>query len=107
MDLQDAVAGSVSAVALYKFGLDGLNYQGYIGQAVAFGNATSQQRAEMEATVKANSSAKYQVDTLAGAMTYLNKQTGDAGLANKLFGTELKFIKDNGADLEDGNGTIN
>ncbi len=80
--------------------MDGLSYQSYIGQAVAFTSATNDQRAAMEESVRSNSSARYKVDDLAEAMDWLSKQTGDANEATSLFGTEMSYVKDNGADLQ-------
>lgn len=96
----DALVGAASAATAYKFGMDGLSYQSYIGQAVAFTSATNDQRAAMEEAVRSNSSARYKVDDLAEAMDWLGKQTGDANEATSLFGTEMSYVKDNGADLQ-------
>lgn len=96
----DALVGAASAATAYKFGMDGLSYQSYIGQAVAFTSATNDQRAAMEEAVRSNSSARYKVDELAEAMDWLGKQTGDANEATSLFGTEMSYVKDNGADLQ-------
>ena len=98
--VSDALISAATAASAYKFGMDGLSYQSYIGQAVAFTSATNDQRAAMEEAVRSNSSARYKVDDLAEAMDYLGKQTGDANEATSLFGTEMSYVKNNGADLE-------
>jgi hypothetical protein len=101
-DLTSAITSAAGGIGLYKFGMDGLNFQNYIGQAQAYTSATAQQRAEMEKTVKENSSAKYKVNELADAYKWLAIQTGDANTSNSLFATELSYIKQNSADLTGG-----
>ena len=92
-DLTGAVTDVVGGLGLYKFGMEGLTFENYIGQAQAYTNATAEQKAQMEQVVKSNSSAKYQVNALSDAYKYLAIQTGNADTANELFNTELSYIK--------------
>ena len=98
----NAIGDVVSAATMLKFGMDGLDFQKYVGMADAYTNATDSQKNAIEGTIRSNSSAKYKINDLAEGYAWLAKQTGSATDSQKLFKTELSYIKANDADLQGG-----
>lgn len=98
--LTGSIAGIVGSLGLYKLGMDGLNYDKYIEQAIVYGHTTDSMKGSIRDLVNSLSGASTPANDVAESFAYLSRATGNVNDAMMELPGVMHYVKTSGADLE-------
>lgn len=99
-DLTGAIATGITSLVGYDQAIKGLSFDKAVDQSIVWGNATEDNKNQIEDLLRSLSGAKFKLDDVSQAYAYLTRATGDWKAASEELPQILSYVKISGGDLE-------